>query len=182
MEFVDDDRSQAREHHRRVRIRQQESQRLRRRQQDVWRRLALALAPVGRRIAGSALDPHRQADLLDRRLQVARDVGGERLERRHVERVNAAPAAAVRQLNEARQEARQRLAAAGRRDQEAGLAACRRVQNLELIAVRPPAPALEPGGKAWRQSARGGRIRPLGESIKHGDQARFLRVDDLSRM
>ena len=83
-----------------------------------------ACAPACRR-CGSRRG--RQAHLGDRRLEVARDVDRERLQRRDVERVEAAPPSAraargvrprVRQLDEARQEAGQRLAGAGRRDEQ----------------------------------------------------------------
>ena len=76
----------------------------------------------GRRVAGAGLDADRQAHLGDRRLEVARDVDGERLQGRDVEGVEArAPLARPRGRGadssiRRRQEAGQRLAGAGRRD------------------------------------------------------------------
>ncbi len=51
---------------------------------------ALALALRRRRVAGAGLDPDRQLHLGDRRLEVARDVDRERLQRRDIERVQPA--------------------------------------------------------------------------------------------
>ena len=56
---------------------------------------ALALALRGRRVAGARLDADRQPHLRNRRFEIARDVDGERLERRDVERVQPAVAAHV---------------------------------------------------------------------------------------
>jgi hypothetical protein len=133
-----------------VRIRQQERQRLGRRQQKVRRPFALADAPALRCVAGPALGADRQLHLRDRRLEIAADVRRQRLERRDVERVQLALALGMGQilasepsfgeLDQGRQEARQRLAAARRRDQQCALALGREVDQLELVQPgRPPA-------------------------------------------
>src|SRR5262245_66565962 len=56
-------------------------------EQDLRRIAALALTLRGRRVAGARLDADRQPHLGNRRLQIASDIDGERLERRDVERV-----------------------------------------------------------------------------------------------
>ncbi len=68
---------------------------LRRGQQNVRRIAALTLALACRRVAGAGLDPDRQLHLGDRRLEIACDVDGERLQRRDVERVQPALAPEV---------------------------------------------------------------------------------------
>ena len=89
MQFVEHDALERAEQIRRVGGGQQQRKLLRRRQQDVRRIAALALALGGRGVAGAGLDADRQAHLGDRRFQVARDIDGQRLERRDVERVQA---------------------------------------------------------------------------------------------
>ena len=69
-------------------MRQHQRDLLRRGQQDVGRQHALAGAARGRRVAGARLEPDRQRHLRDRRGEVARDVDGQRLERRDIERVD----------------------------------------------------------------------------------------------
>ena len=90
MQLVEDDALERAEQIRRVGGGEQQRQLLRRGQQDLRRVAALALALGGRRVAGARLDADRQAHLGDRRFQVARDIDSERLERRDVERVQAA--------------------------------------------------------------------------------------------
>ena len=193
-------------------------------EQDVRRVAALALALRGRRVAGAGLDADRQAHLGDRRLEVARDVDRERLERRDVERVQPALAAQIAaggderrvaglpscanasvtacarclsvpsplwgrdgrgviriaatpspalpqggrersvvarahrvrcaQLHQRRQKSRQRLAGAGRRDQQHRAAGPRLGQQLELMRARRPAAAREPARERLRQRRR----------------------------
>jgi hypothetical protein len=142
---------QALEHLRRLWIGDQERKRFRRGQQDVRGRGALARPAIRRGVAGPDLAPDRQRHFGDRRRKIAPDVGGERLEGRDVERMEAAPAALPVQVDQARQKAGERLAAAGRRDQQRRIAGRRDPQHLELMGVRPPAAALEPAGEPFRQ-------------------------------
>ena len=124
---------------------------------------ALPLAAVLRRVAGPRLDPHRQAHLLDRPGQIARDVGGQRLERRDVERVQAPGGPGLVQLDQARQEPAQRLAAAGGRDQQRVAALAREVEHLRLMAAQLPAAGGEPITKdrrQWRLAHSPGRQLP----------------------
>ena len=130
-----------------ARIGDEERDLLGRGDEDVGRLLALALAPRMRRVAGARLDADRQAHLRDRRFEIARDVDGERLERRDIERVDALALDAVREFDEARQEAGQRLAAAGRRDQQHVGSGLRLVQHRELMRARRPAARAEPSVK-----------------------------------
>ncbi len=90
MQFVEHDAAQRAEQERRVGRGQDQRQLLRRREQDMRRIAALALALRRRRVAGAGLDPDRQLHLGDRRLEIARDVDRERLQRRDVERVQSA--------------------------------------------------------------------------------------------
>ena len=90
MQLVEDDAAERAEQERAVGGREQQRKLLRRREQDVRRIAALALALRGRRVAGAGLDADRQRHLGDRRFEIARDVDRERLERGDVERVQAA--------------------------------------------------------------------------------------------
>ena len=165
VQLVDDHASQAGEELRRIGIGQQQRQRFRRGQQEVGRPLALAQPAALRRVAGAALGPHRQPHLGDRHLEVAADVGGQRLQGRDVERVQLALAllvgevlavpAALGELDQRRQEARQGLAAAGRRDQQRALAL--------------PRPARPGRAGAAAASSRGFRT-----SVKTGREAPYL--------
>ena len=92
MQFVEHDALERGEQKRRVVGRQQQRQLLGRGEQDVRRIAPLPLPPRHRRIAGAGLDLDRQPHLGNRRLQIARDVDRERLQRRDVEGVEAAGA------------------------------------------------------------------------------------------
>ncbi len=135
VDLVDDDRLDRSERLARVRG-QQEIQRLRRRDEDVCR-FALKSRALGlRRIAGANRDQRRRVrlarsfgDLRDageRRPQIALDVDGERFERRHVQHA-AAPGFRRRRREhqpvEAPQKCRERFPAAGRREDQRGVAA-----------------------------------------------------------
>ena len=98
---------------------------------------------------------------VDRRQQIALHVDGQRLQRRDVERVDAAcpaPVAGVASSVEARQEAGERLAGARRRDQQRrpALRAC--LEQGQLMRPRRPAARLEPGLEPRRQSVRYGPV------------------------
>ena len=95
MQLVEHHAAQRAEQIRRVGRGEDQRQLLGRGEQDVRRVAALALALRGRRVAGAGLDADRQPHLGDRRLEVARDVDRERLQRRDVERVQPALAAHV---------------------------------------------------------------------------------------
>ena len=165
MQLVEHHALERAEQKRRVGRRQQQRQLLRRREQDVGRVLALAHALGHGRVAGARLDADRELHLRHRLFQVAGDVDGERLERRDVERVQPARAAhlaaggdelgralaALEEVDQRRQEARERLAAAGGRDEERRLPGARAGEQLELVRVRFPAPPREPFGEAFRQ-------------------------------
>ena len=139
-----------REHRCGVRQRQQHRKAFRRGQQDVRRLDTLARAAVGGRVAGARLDRYRQPHLLDRPRQVARDVGGQRLQRADVQRVDAGTRR-LGQFDQGGQESRQRLAAAGRGNQQHAFAGALGIQHRELVlAWRPSLPG-EPVGKWFRQ-------------------------------
>ncbi len=90
MQFVEDHALQRAEQIRRIGGRQQQRELFRRGEQDVRRIAALTRALRHRRVAGAGLDPDRQTHFGDRRFEIARDVDRERLQRRDVERVQAA--------------------------------------------------------------------------------------------
>ena len=92
MQFVEHDALERREQKRRVVRRQQQRQLFRRGQQNVRRIAPLPLPPRHRRVAGTGLDPDRQPHLGNRRLQIARDIDRQRLQRRDVEGVETAGA------------------------------------------------------------------------------------------
>lgn len=166
MQFVEDHRVDASQHLAPLRIRQQQGDLLRRRQQDVGRDLFLPLPLVRGRVAGAGLDADVEADPGDGSLQVAGNVHRQRLQRRDIERMDALPRAgraglaarALRQGDEAGQEAGQRLAGAGRGDQEHRVPRARGLQQLELMRARAPAAAFEPAGETFRQQGRRGGI------------------------
>ena len=65
------------------------------------------------------------------------------------------------QIDEARQEAGERLAAASRGDQQRVAASARKVEKLKLVGMRPPASRGEPAGERLRQPCLGASLRPL---------------------
>ncbi len=123
MQLVEDDDLEVAKQEGCVRVAEQQRDLLRRGQHDLRRLCALPGADGGRGVAGAGLDPDRQCHLGNRCHEVARDVDRQRLQRRDVERVQAGPGGrrpiAAGQVDEARQEAGERLAGAGRRDQQA---------------------------------------------------------------
>ena len=125
-------------------------------EEDVGRRGALALALGLARVAGATLDGDGQAHLGDGDLQIARHVHGQRLQGRDVEGVHAAAGRVVggrpvRQLDQARQEAGQGLAAARGGDEEGVLALPGGVDHGELVGARAPAAGGEPVGEDRRE-------------------------------
>ncbi len=146
VQFVEHDAAQVLEQQRRVGRGDQQRDLLGRGEQDVGRMAALPRALRHRRVAGAGLDPHVEAHLGHRPLEVARDVDRERLERRDVERVQVAPEVRPRigELHQRRQEARKRLAGAGRRDQQRRAPGPRAGEQLELMRARRPAAGREP--------------------------------------
>ena len=89
MQLVDDDHAKRAEQARRIAMRQHQCDLLRRGEQDVGGLETLALAAGGRCIAGAGLERDRQPHLGNRFSQVAGDIDGKRLQRRHIEGVNA---------------------------------------------------------------------------------------------
>ena len=105
MDFVDHHRPQIGEHHETVGIGQQQRQRFGGGQQDVRGAAALARLLVGTGVAAAALDADVERHLGDRGSEVAFDVGRERLQRRHVQRVQPV-GRMLRQIDERGQESR----------------------------------------------------------------------------
>ena len=152
VQLVEHDAAQIGEQRERVRRGEQERHLLRGRQQDVRRAFALALALGDRGVAGARLDRHAEPEVGHRPAEVALDVDRQRLQGRDIERVEAAPVAGLlRQFDKARQEAGERLAGAGRRDEQRVLAGLRGSEQLQLVRPRLPAAGREPGQEARRQ-------------------------------
>ena len=159
MQLVEDHVFEILEETLRLAVRQKQRHLLRRRQQDVGRRELLALALGRRRVAGAVLDGDRQSHLGHRAHQVALDIDGERLQRRDIERVDAAKGRSGRnfsasgEFDQRRQEAGERLARAGRCDQQRAFARLGARQQLQLMVARLPAlfrePAQEGGGQGY---------------------------------
>ena len=149
VKLVDHHRLQRREHRRAVGIAEQQAQRLRRRQQDVRRPHALPRLAVGRRVAAAGLDADVEAHLLDRADEVALDVDAERFERRDVERVQPFRRL-LGEVADGRQETGERLARAGGGDEQGAVACPRRVEHLQLVPPRLPAPCREPAFNGLR--------------------------------
>jgi hypothetical protein len=164
MRLVDDDRAQPREHRPSAVLRQQQRQAFRRGEQDIGRRLPLARPRAGGRVARPGLDADGQAHVGDRLRQVAGDVGRQRLERADIEGVDTGRRRARRKVDEARQEAREGFAAAGRCDEEHMLAVLERIKNIELMRARMPSTLGEPGSEIGRQRPCGRRGRRGGSS------------------
>ena len=153
MDLVDDHPRHAAEDPRRLLVGQHQCQRLGRRQQDV-RRIDPLPRPLRRAgVPGAVLDPDRQPHLRERGPEVPPDVGGERLQRRDVDRVQPRPRRRP-ERDQARQEAGERLAPAGRRDeQRRGVA--RPFEQRQLVGMRLPAAADEPAGERLGQRGPG---------------------------
>jgi hypothetical protein len=148
--LVDDHGLQASEHRRRVGQREQQREALRRGEQQVWRLVLLALAFGWRGVAGAGFDADRQAHVFHRPNEVARDVGGQRLQRADVQGVQAITRH-LRQRQQGGQEPGERLAAAGWGDEQDGFTGPRGVEHGALMAAQRPAARGEPGCKGFRQ-------------------------------
>ena len=85
-------------------------------------------------------------------MQIALDIDRQRFERRDIERVQPL-GRLLGQLADRRQEARQRLAGAGRRDQQRASSSPRELQHFELVAPRLPALGIEPAVNDRRKRA-----------------------------
>ncbi len=169
MQFVEDHALERAEQIRRIGRGQQQRELLRRGQQDLRRIAALALALRGRRVAGARLDADRQPHFGDRRFQIARDIDGERLERRDVERVQSALAPHAAAGGDRAAASPHRCARGGelkRRSTPPGSAeirraSCRRrsARSAAPSGRRAPWPKVPTGARAassrgWRTSAR----------------------------
>ena len=164
MQLVEDDALQLSEQKRSIGRGEQKGQLLRRGEQDVRWPLPLAGPGAERRVSGAKFDRDWQSHLLDRSLEVPLDVGGQRLERRQVKRVQV-PASPLflacggllgRQFNQARQKPRERLSAACGRDQERGAFFPGFAEKFKLMRVRLPAAAGEPRVERLREGVAGG--------------------------
>ena len=94
---------------------------------------------------------------LHRPRQVAGDVGGQRLQRADIERVQAGARRGV-QVDQAGQEPGERLAAAGRRDQQHAAPGPAAASTAQLVRPRRPALAGEPRRKKFRQCSGHSRL------------------------
>jgi len=143
MQLVHDDAAKRAEERRRVGPGQHQRQRFGRRHQHLRRLPALAFALALRRVARTRLDADIEAHFRNRRLQIAVDIDSERLQWRDIERVQAGPRRS-REFGDARQESRERLAAAGRRHQQGRAPGLGRAPHRQLVFIGPPAARPEP--------------------------------------
>jgi hypothetical protein len=123
MGFVQNQGAESTEHPCRLGHREQEGEALRRGEHNMRRVLALPDASVRRRVAGARLDHDGQVHLPHRVREVAGNIGGQRLERADVERVQSGSRICSK-LHQRRQETGQRLATAGGCDQEHAFVRC----------------------------------------------------------
>ncbi len=169
MKLVEDDVFQVLEEALGFAVCQKQGDLLRCRQQYIRRVQLLALTLGIRRVAGAVLDRDRQAHFGDGLRQVALDIDGQRLQRRDVERVDAGKGgtrrdlAAAREVGQRRQEPGERLAGAGRRNQQRALAGFGTGQQFKLVGARAPALFRKPAEKGCRQGKAG-----LGIDLIHG--------------
>ena len=165
MQFIEDDALERTEQEGCVGTCQKERKLLRRRQQNIGRIAPLPLALGRGRVASACFEPHRQSHFLHRNFQISRNVDCECLQRGYVKRMEPlrtherAPArfqiawqhATFTQLDQCRQKARERLAAARWRDQQHRTARFRLRQQFELMRARLPGAAREPARENVRQ-------------------------------
>ncbi len=149
VELIEDHRVEVGEETGRVGGGEEERHLLGRGEQDVGRLELLPLALVDRRVAGARLDRDREAHLADRRLEVPRDVDGERLERRDVEGVDAAALRPVDrrplvERRQRRQEAGEGLPRPGRCNQQRRPSLTRLPKQFQLMRPRRPSARREP--------------------------------------
>ena len=135
MQLVEHDALERAEEIRRVGGGEQQGELLRCRQQDVGWVAALPLPLRRRRVAGARLEPDRQFHLVDRRLEIARNVDRERLQGRDIERVQ--PASSFSRLRGEGGEAR-----SAESDEGASLLCCRfDAPSPDLASLGRPLPA-----------------------------------------
>ena len=174
MQFIKHNPFQRREKIRCVVGRQQQRELFGGREQNIRRIFALALPPRYRRVAGAGLNPHRQLHVGNRPFEIAGDIHRQRLQWRNVERVQATAThdtASGRycfrgfglgraEFHQCRQESRQRIACACRRDQQRRAVAVRFRHQIKLMRARRPAPRRKPALENLGQQIR--RCRGLG--------------------
>ena len=148
VKFIEDHIFQISEERARAVVGQHQGDLLRRGQQNIGRQHALPRAAGLRRIAGPGFELDRQTHLGDGRREIARDIGRQCLERRDIERVDAARRTVdkrpAREIDKARKKSCQGFAAAGRGDQKRVAAVPGPFQQLELVGAWMPAPRREP--------------------------------------
>ena len=171
MQLVEDDVFQILEEALGFAIGKQQRHLLRRRKQNIRRIELLPLALAARRITGAVLDRYGQAHLRDGLHQVALDIDGKCLQRRDVERMNACESrtrrdlAAPGEIGQRRQEAGERLARAGRRNQQRAFARLGAGQQLQLMRARLPALFRKPTDEGSRQGK-----GAVGVDLVHGSK------------
>ena len=175
MQFIKHDVTQVAEEPLGIRGRDQQGKLFGRGQQDVRRRQLLALSLVDGRVAGARLHGNRQTHLADRLAEVALDVDGERFQRRDIERVDATMRLARlalrphRQIGQRGQEAGQRLAGAGRGDQQNRFSGLGAGEQLDLVSARRPAAFREPVKERLREKGGGVLGREAG-LLRHASE------------
>jgi len=179
MQLIEDDVFQILEEALGFAIGEQQRDLLRGRQQDIrWIEL-LPLALAAWRIARAVLDRDRQPHFGNGLHQVALDIDRKRLQRRNVERMNAGEGrtgrdlAAPGDIRQRRQEAGERLAGAGGRNQQRAFTRFGAGQQFQLMRTRLPALFRKPAGEGGRQGNRGLRL-----DLVHGVQCNEYAADE----
>ena len=157
MDLINHDPLQRTEHLRCLWIGQQQTERFGRGQQHVRWTGALPSLAIGRRVATARFNPQRQAQIRNRRQQVALHIMRQRLERRNVEGVQTIGRGLGVQhrraeIGERRQEPGQGLARAGIGHQQGMLPSLRGGQHRALVTAHPPAARGKPLLKFRRQT------------------------------
>jgi hypothetical protein len=168
MQFVDHNPLEGLEDSWRVFVGEEKGEGFRRGEQDMRRVGALAAALGVGGVAGAILDPDWQARAFDGGAEVAADVGGEGLERRDVEGVQAL-GRGLAKLGQGGQETRQRFAAAGWGDEEGGGGGSA-VKHGLLVRVEGPATGGEPVGEGFGKDHTGKVGRGAGRGKGVADQ------------
>ena len=172
VQLVEDDRVEIGEEARRVVGGEEERRLLGRGEEDVRRVQLLALALVDGRVAGARLEADGEAHLGDRPFEVARDIDGERFQRRDVERVRPAPAGPLGrrplvQRDEVGRNPASVLPAPVGAMSSVSRPAARLRQQLELMRPRRPAAIRKPGRERRREKG-----RRIGQDGGRGHRAR----------
>ena len=155
MHLIDHDRAQAGEHGEAVGVAEQQRQRFGRGEEDLRRLHPLAGLAIRRGVAGAGFDADVdahfvEAHFIEGRDEVALNVDRQRLQRRDIEGVEPL-GRLLDQFRKRGEEAGERLARAGRGNEQRVPTGAALGEHVELVAARRPAPRREPVGQRGRK-------------------------------